>query len=363
MNLLIMTLDPPSGVGGIEGRAIAYKRELSALGHSVTLVSISRLEEKRQTFPEDFRLSSSLPSFCTTIIKIVSIIKRRKVESVFLLGGSDTAIGIITLSFARVLRLKTASLFYGKDILQSRKSKIKSVLHLISLYLTGCIATNSRFTSYLLNAKVKKTKKIVLLYPGINVDEKVPRTQNIQDNDQTILFVGRLVRRKGLEYLIRAMVPLKSEFPHIKLVVVGDGPEFGRMSELVNVLGLKGNVRFAGELRGDDLSRQYEESVIFSMPSITLSDDVEGFGTVFLEAGLHGLPSVSTFSGGIPEAVIDGTTGILVKERDPAQLAEAIRLLLLSRQMRQRMGEEGRNRVLNQFTWRASANRLLTCFE
>lgn len=358
-----MTLDPPTGVGGIEGRAIAYKKELSALGHSATLVSISHIERQSQIYPEDFRLSSSLHSFWITLFKITNIIQNRKVERIFFLSGGDTAIGVTTLLLARVLRLKTASFFYGKDILQTRKSIIKTVLNLISTHLTGCIAANSKFTLSLLNAQIKKTKRTILLYPGVSIDESNSSSLSELNSNQTILFVGRLVRRKGLEYLIRAVSLLKSEFPLIKLVVVGDGPEFGRMLELVNALGLKDNTRFAGELRGDNLSKQFEKSAIFAMPSITLPDDVEGFGTVFLEAGLHGLPAVSTFSGGIPEAVIDGITGILVKERDPMQLAAAIRLLLIDPQKRKQMGEAARSRVLSQFSWRTSANRLLSCFE
>ena len=91
----------------------------------------------------------------------------------------------------------------------------------------------------------------------------------------------------------------------------------------------------------------------------TLKDDVEGFGTVFLEAGLAGKPSVGTRSGGIPEAVIDHVTGILVEEGNINELAAAISAILGDRDLGKKLGENARSRVLAEFTWERSAERLI----
>lgn len=95
------------------------------------------------------------------------------------------------------------------------------------------------------------------------------------------------------------------------------------------------------------------------MPSKRLKDDVEGFGIVFLEASLFSKPSVGTWSGGIPEAVVHRETGLLVREGDVASLKEALKGLLVDRGLTRRLGENARVRVLEEFSWRRATERLL----
>jgi len=118
-------------------------------------------------------------------------------------------------------------------------------------------------------------------------------------------------------------------------------------------------VTFFGSLRGTPLVERYQLCDVFAMPSRTLKDDVEGFGTVFLEAGLFGKPCVGTYSGGIPDAILDGETGLLVKEGDQKQLANALRTILTDKALATRLGACARERVLSQFTWAETTGQLV----
>jgi phosphatidylinositol alpha-1,6-mannosyltransferase len=179
-----------------------------------------------------------------------------------------------------------------------------------------------------------------------------------QRTGHSVLFVGRLVRRKGADDLIDAFRSISESFPDARLEIVGDGPERKRLERLVADFGLGGRIEFFGSLKGHALYDRYQLCDVVAMPSKRLRDDVEGFGTVFLEAGIFGKPSVGTFSGGIPESIVDGETGILVREGDATQLGTALKSLLSDPELRLRMGRKARERVLKEFTWQQSAARL-----
>jgi phosphatidylinositol alpha-1,6-mannosyltransferase len=254
-------------------------------------------------------------------------------------------------------------LFYGKDIMQAKRSFIRLLLLRTSIILTDGVATNSIFTMKLLKGLMPIDKKMTILYPGAYKPQNSDERQISTNKPYTILFVGRLVRRNGLEYLIRSTALLRTRFPDIRLVIVGNGPELSKMKELVRGPNISDIVEFTGELRGEELSRRYASSKLFVMPSVTLEDDVEGFGTVFLEAGLRGVPSVATFSGGIPEAVLNNVTGILVPEGDVVELTKAIETLLVDENRRRKMGEAARVKAIREFSLGTSAEKLLALFE
>ena len=152
---------------------------------------------------------------------------------------------------------------------------------------------------------------------------------------------------------------LSEELPDAVLEVVGDGPERRNLERLASDLGLGGRVSFAGTMKGEPLYRKYASCQVFAMPSITLEDDVEGFGTVFLEAGLFGVPSVGTFSGGIPEAIDANVTGLLVREGHVEEVAAALKRLLTDAGLAQTLGRNARARVQTRFTWAESAKQLV----
>ena len=213
----------------------------------------------------------------------------------------------------------------------------------------------------------KYSNKIQILYPAVDpsiADGFVSvGTANEAPHDQVssvVLFVGRLVARKGVDDLLQAVNTLQNSKFNLKLEIVGDGPELENLKSLVNSMGLSKIAKFYGSLAGKALYERYASCDVFVMPSKTTRVDVEGFGTVFLEAGAFGKPCIGTKSGGIPEAIRDSETGLLVPEGDVKALAEAISKLLSDPLLARKLGSNARQLVLREFTWKSSTQKLVS---
>ncbi len=170
------------------------------------------------------------------------------------------------------------------------------------------------------------SNKIIVHYIGIDVEE-FSCASLLQRRDPIVLFVGRLVEVKGCEFLIRAMAKVQLVLPDARLVVIGDGPLEESLKELASKT--LGEYQFLGCQASSTVRDWMERSRVLSVPSVSeKSGYTEAFGVVFAEAQSMGLPVVSTFSGGIPEAVEHRRTGFLVPEKDEKGLAEHILTLL-----------------------------------
>lgn len=153
---------------------------------------------------------------------------------------------------------------------------------------------------------------------------------NAQDRDPGhVLFVGRLVERKGVEFAIRALKVLTERGRDLTFSIVGDGPEREALERLTDALDLRHRVGFVGALPPQEVARWYRRAAVLVFPTVTdWKGEQEGFGMVLVEAMRAGLPIVASRSGGIPDVIRDGDTGVLVAERDVDGLAEAIEGLI-----------------------------------
>lgn len=171
------------------------------------------------------------------------------------------------------------------------------------------------------------------------------------------LFVGRLVERKGVDVLLRAAARLL-EWPALRIVVVGDGPERGRLERLAAELGISARVEFKGRVSTAELERCYRTARAFVLPAVVdPRGDTEGLGVVLLEAMSYGVPVVASRIGGITDIVEDQANGLLVEPGDPAALAAALKRLALDPSLASRLGEAGRRTVESRFSWEAIAER------
>ena len=165
-----------------------------------------------------------------------------------------------------------------------------------------------------------------------------------------LLFVGRLVERKGCEYAVRALAELRKGGREVRLVVAGDGPERSRLESLAESLGVRERVEFAGMIPSDDVADHYSRAAVLIMPAVTdWKGEQEGFGMVIVEAMRHGLPVVATRSGGITDIIQDGVNGLLVAERDAAAIAQAIERLLDDGALASRLGAAAASDVAERF--------------
>ncbi len=169
--------------------------------------------------------------------------------------------------------------------------------------------------------------------------------------EPTILCVARQYPRKHIADLLRAMAQLRKRHPAARLLIVGDGPEHGRLRALAGELGLGAAAEFAGALPDAEMAGVYRRSRIFCLPSVQ-----EGFGIVFLEAMAAGLPIVATTAAAIPEVVPQRQAGILVPPGDVAALAAALDELLSEPRLAAEYGAYGRAHV-RQYDWDRVAER------
>jgi glycosyltransferase involved in cell wall biosynthesis len=175
------------------------------------------------------------------------------------------------------------------------------------------------------------------------------------DNKKVLATVGRLVPRKGVAWFIENVLSqLPEEFI---LIVVGDGPEAGRILSVVQRLNLQKRVHLLGKVSQQDKDVVYDAADVFVMPNLKIDGDMEGFGIVALEAGMHNLPVVASAIEGITDAVIDGETGVLVNSNDPLSFIAGIEGAMLLR------SDSIVSIVENRFSWDTVFNKYIEVLE
>ncbi len=176
---------------------------------------------------------------------------------------------------------------------------------------------------------------------------------------ELVVGVSRLVPRKGFDTAIRAVARMKRARPDLLLVIAGDGRDAGRLRRLADELAAP--VRFLGRIPNADLPPLYGCGDVFTMLCRNRWGGLEqeGFGIVFLEAASAGVPQVAGDSGGAAEAVADGETGIVVRQpEDVQEVVDALTTLLDDDDLRRRMAQRSRQRVLAEFSYDVLARRL-----
>ncbi len=185
----------------------------------------------------------------------------------------------------------------------------------------------------------------------------VPPIDKFSDGKLNILFVGRLEKRKGLDYLLEAYKEIKREIPGSRLIVVGPGTRLHRKYERQIRRNGPKDVAFMGHVAYDELPGYYKTAHIFCAPAIGR----ESFGIVLLEAMATGKPIVATNIEGYTSVVTDGAEGLLVPPRNAKELSKAIISLMADETLRQQMGTKGRLKALD-YDWERITQRLLNYY-
>ncbi len=210
-------------------------------------------------------------------------------------------------------------------------------------------------------------QRLVRLPPGVDtrafspdVDGSDVRRRYRLTGRPVIVCVSRLVPRKGQDVLVRALPRIQRRVPDAALLVVGGGPDAARLRRVVAEVGVAADVTLTGSVPWDGLPAYYAAGDVFAMPCRTRRGglDVEGLGIVYLEASATGLPVVAGRSGGAPDAVLDGRTGLVVDGHDTVEVADAVGGLLADPQRSAAMGAAGRDWVEREWRWDVLAARL-----
>lgn len=200
-----------------------------------------------------------------------------------------------------------------------------------------------------------QAERISVLPMGVDLKQTFMPRADVARRDNRLVFVGRLVEKKGIVNLIDAVAIIKKAIPAIELLLVGDGPELPTIKQKIKQLGLEQNVTLAGSLRNPELPPLYSSAAVFVMPSVVdRSGDQEGFGLVLVEAIGCGCAVVASDLPAIHDIVQHGHNGLLARPGDVADLAEKIMRLLKDRELRERLAAKGREDV-KRFDWDETA--------
>ncbi len=261
--------------------------------------------------------------------------------------------GLRALPLARKLGLPLIVTFHGSDATATDVRHVKAPFgHRRYLVQRGVLrrgATLFIAVSEFIRGKLLEqhfpAEKTLVHYIGVDTKLFSPAQG---EQDSTVLFVGRLAERKGVEFLIRAMAEVQKENPATELVIIGDGVLRGDLEKLASA-SLR-RYRFLGVQPPNVVREWLDRASVFCAPSIcTRSGEEEAFGMVFAEAQAMETPVVSFATGGVPEAVLHGETGFLAPDRDWPTLAQYLSLLLKNADLRRKFGVAGRQRVLQLF--------------
>ena len=213
-------------------------------------------------------------------------------------------------------------------------------------------------------AKEAFDRPIKIVPYGSFFPEKPPEVFSPKaDAKKKILFVGRIVERKGVQYLIQAMPGILKKID-AELIIVGGGAPVPQLKTLAHELGIEKNVLFTGIIKAKDKDRYYRESDVFVLPACyDKYGDTEGLGVVLLEALSVGKPVVASAVGGIVDIVINEKTGLLVPEKDPQALADALVRILTDDHLYIRLAKDGYQYALKNFSVSAVAENIKTIYE
>jgi len=186
--------------------------------------------------------------------------------------------------------------------------------------------------------KTNKRQEISVIYNGIDTKEFFPKKK--KSKEITVLTVSRLISRKGLEFLIKAMPEILKENNNVKLIIAGDGPKKNNLEKLAKSLGVLENVALLGYVEHKKLPNLYRNADIFILPSL-----YEGMSNTILEAMASGLPIITTDTGGTKE-LIKGN-GIIIKKRSNTEIADAVNKIIKDKLLKDTYSKKSRELALN----------------
>jgi len=360
MPILLSSDFPPSN-GGIQRYVHRLAEQLALAGQPVTVVAPAH--------PGDAAFDTSCPftvvRYAVGAGRIKDLRAMRAAYRCAVRVSSDRwtiasswfPTGLVAATAGGTRKRSLAILAHGTEIAPNSNPLRRFLLRAV-LGAADRVIANSAFTAALV-AETGFRKHVDVVPCGVDV---VNRQRNPAATP-TILSVGRLVERKGFDRLIEAVAQLAEYYPDLVLEIVGTGPYLAALHEIAEAKDVVQRIRFLGALTDDELTAAYARAWCFAMPVRRVRDDVEGFGIVYLEAGMAGLAAVGGVDSGASDAIVDGETGILVDGGDTAAVVTAIDSLLRDPIAAERIGAAARERALAEFSWSANAARIHALLE
>ncbi len=257
--------------------------------------------------------------------------------------------GIFAYFASRTQQSKIILHFYGAELALARKQRLLRVILRWIVNQAERVIVISSFTANELKAITGREADVIPF--GFAIEGACIQQTGGESGVKEILFVGRLIRRKGVQYLVEALSLIRREVD-ARLIIVGEGFLKGELKRLAQEMRLGDFVSFPGKVSQEELEGHYRNCDVFVLPAIhDASGDTEGLGVVLLEALGFKKPVVASRVGGIADIIEDGKTGLLVPEKDAQALAHAIVRILRDEKLSRALGQRGYKRVGDVFSW------------
>jgi len=314
-----------------------------------TNFGITVIRDKSKILLPSFRVNSA----------VEKLVKTQNIEVVIF--GAAAPLGLMARGLRKAGAKKILALTHGHEVWWAKVFPFNVAMKKIGSdvdHLTYLGEFTRRAISKAL--KIENANAMLKIAPGIDTEHFIPRPDAFElrnslglDDKKIIISVGRLVHRKGQDKLIQAMPTVIKKIPNAHLLLVGEGPYESRLKKMVEKLSLEQHVTFVGRILYDKLPTYLSAANLFAMPSRSrfFGLEVEGLGIVYLEASSCGIPVLAGNSGGAPDAVIEGVTGICVDGTDVSAIAAGVLEILADAQRASRMGAEGRNWIVDKWRW------------
>jgi phosphatidylinositol alpha-1,6-mannosyltransferase len=362
--ILCITNDFGPRAGGIETFVIGLIERLPAARVIVYTSAQNNSEPYDRKWLEDFgvevvrdKAKILLPTpgvaYCVN-----ALVRERDISTVFF--GAAAPLGLLSKGLRRAGAKHIVALTHGHEVWWSKVWPFTLAMKIISRQVNH-LTYLGEFTRSAIAQSISENARqsMVKIAPGIDTDHFSPqdatklRSELGLTKKKVIVSVGRLVHRKGQDVLIEAMPAIIEEVPDAHLLMIGEGPYRGYLETRVKSLGIQERVTFIGRIQYADLPEYICVGDIFVMPSRSrlAGLEVEGLGIVYLEASACGLPVIAGNSGGAPDAVLEGETGLVVDGTRKEEVAAATVELLLDSERSKAMGVRGREWIIREWRW------------
>ena len=287
-----------------------------------------------------------------------ALVRERNIMTAFF--GAAAPLGLLSKGLRRAGVKEIIALTHGHEVWWSKVFPFTLAMKSISRQV-NTLTYLGEFTRNAISKSVTKiaAQSMVKIAPGIDTDHFSPQDARALRNElgltdkKVIVSVGRLVHRKGQDILIEAMPAIIRDVPEAHIFMIGEGPYRSYLENRVKALEIQERVTFIGRIQYADLPRYICAGDLFVMPSRSrlAGLEVEGLGIVYLEASACGLPVIAGDSGGAPDAVLEGETGLVVDGTSKLDVAAAVVELLLDPDRSRAMGVRGRQWIIQEWRW------------
>ncbi|HEY8165666.1 MAG TPA: glycosyltransferase [Gemmatimonadaceae bacterium] len=229
---------------------------------------------------------------------------------------------------------------------------------------SDAVTVISSYTAEMLRSIAGETRAVVIPFgAAMDPPPSVSRRKRRAEDPFELIFVGRLVERKGVPVLLDAVALLRND-ARLSVRIIGDGPERSALEGRAQQLGLGERLKFEGMISSERLKAALDACDALVLPAIvTEKGETEGLGVVLIEAMQYGKLVIATDTGGIPDIVEDGATGILVRPGDAVALSAAIRAAMNDPERAARLAAAGRDFATSEFSWDSIVDRLREVYE